>query len=107
MLPQQLAIGAFNDLRDREDDRVAKPGKPLASGALSPGVAVAATVAGFVIALGMAATFPLPTLPLAGVCAAAGDRVRPRSQARCAVVAAFLGGLRLPAPHRRSRRRSS
>ena len=72
MLPQQFAIGAFNDLRDREDDRVAKPGKPLAGGAVSPRVALAATVAGFVIALGVAATFPLPTLPLAGVCAAAG-----------------------------------
>ena len=33
---------------------------------------MAAPVAGFGIALAMAATFPLPTLPLAGVCAAAG-----------------------------------
>jgi 4-hydroxybenzoate polyprenyltransferase len=72
MLPLQFAIGAFNDLRDQEGDRVAKPGKPLASGAVSPGVAVAATLAGFGIALGTAATFHLPTLPLTGACAAAG-----------------------------------
>ena len=72
MLPLQFAIGAFNDLRDQEDDRLAKPGKPLAGGAVGPGVAVAATLAGFAIALGTAATFPLPTLPLTGVCAAAG-----------------------------------
>lgn len=72
MLPLQLATGAFNDLRDRDLDRLAKPRKPLASGALSPAVAVVATAAGFALGLGVAATFPLPTLPLAGACAAAG-----------------------------------
>ncbi len=72
MLPLQFAIGAFNDLRDQEDDRAGKPGKPLARGAVSPAFAVAASVLGFGVALVMAATFPLPTLPLAGACAAAG-----------------------------------
>jgi 4-hydroxybenzoate polyprenyltransferase len=72
MLPLQFAIGALNDLRDREFDRLAKPRKPLASGALSPAVAVVVAVAGFALGLGVAATFPLPTLPLATACAAAG-----------------------------------
>jgi 4-hydroxybenzoate polyprenyltransferase len=72
MLPQQLAVGALNDLCDRDLDRLAKPGKPLASGALSPRAAWMATGTGFAIALAAAATFPLPTLPLAALCAAAG-----------------------------------
>lgn len=72
MLPIQFAIGALNDLCDRDLDRLAKPEKPLASGVLSPTVAGATAVAGFAVALGMAATFPLPTLPLAAACAAAG-----------------------------------
>jgi 4-hydroxybenzoate polyprenyltransferase len=72
MLPQQLAIGALNDLCDRDLDRVSKPGKPLVSGALRPAVAWAAVAGGFALALGVAATFPLPTLPLAAVCAGAG-----------------------------------
>ena len=72
MLPIQFAIGALNDLCDRDLDRLVKPEKPLASGALSPAVAGAAALVGFAVALGMAATFPLPTLPLAAACAAAG-----------------------------------
>ncbi|MGO8687323.1 MAG: UbiA family prenyltransferase [Candidatus Dormibacteria bacterium] len=72
MLPQQLAIGALNDLCDRDLDRLSKPGKPLASGAIGPPVAWTATVAGFALALAAAATFPLPTLPFAAVCAASG-----------------------------------
>jgi 4-hydroxybenzoate polyprenyltransferase len=72
MLPIQFAIGALNDLCDRDLDRLAKPEKPLASGVISPAVAGTAALAGFAIALGMAATFPLPTLPLAAACAAAG-----------------------------------
>jgi len=72
MLPLQLAIGALNDLRDQDDDRVAKPEKPLVRGTVSRAIAAAASVAGFGLGLGMAATFPLPTLLLAGVCATAG-----------------------------------
>jgi geranylgeranylglycerol-phosphate geranylgeranyltransferase len=72
MLPIQFAIGALNDLCDRDLDRLVKPAKPLASGVLSPAVAGAAALVGFAVALGMAATFPLPTLPLAAACAAAG-----------------------------------
>ena len=72
MLPIQLAIGALNDLCDRDLDRLVKPWKPLASGALSPVVAGGIALVGFAVALGMAATFPLPTLPLAAACAAAG-----------------------------------
>jgi geranylgeranylglycerol-phosphate geranylgeranyltransferase len=72
MLPIQFAIGALNDLCDRDLDRLFKPEKPIASGVLSPGVAGAAALVGFAVALGMAATFPLPTLPLAAACAAAG-----------------------------------
>ena len=72
MLPQQFAIGALNDLCDRDLDRRAKPAKPLTSGALRPSVAWMVTGAGFAIALGVAGTFPLPTLPLACACVAAG-----------------------------------
>jgi len=72
MLPIQLAIGALNDLCDRDLDRLVKPWKPLASGVLSPVVAGGTALVGFAVALGMAATFPLPTLPLAAACAAAG-----------------------------------
>ena len=72
MLPLQFAIGALNDLCDRDLDRLAKPRKPLASGALSPAIAAATAVTGFALGLGVAATFPLPTLPLAAACAAAG-----------------------------------
>jgi 4-hydroxybenzoate polyprenyltransferase len=72
MLPIQFAIGALNDLCDRDLDRLVKPEKPLASGVLSPAVAGAAALLGFAVALGMAATFPLPTLPLAAACAASG-----------------------------------
>jgi len=72
MLPQQFAIGALNDLCDRDLDRRNKPAKPLATGAVSATAAWIVTVTGFAIALGVAATFPLPTLPLACACAAAG-----------------------------------
>jgi geranylgeranylglycerol-phosphate geranylgeranyltransferase len=72
MLPIQFAIGALNDLCDRDLDRLVKPAKPLARGVLSPAVAGATALVGFAVALGMAATFPLPTLPLAAACAAAG-----------------------------------
>jgi 4-hydroxybenzoate polyprenyltransferase len=72
MLPTQFAIGALNDLCDRDLDRLVKPEKPLASGVLNPVVAGAAAPVAFAVALGMAATFPLPTLPLAAACAAAG-----------------------------------
>jgi 4-hydroxybenzoate polyprenyltransferase len=72
MLPIQFAIGSLNDLCDRDLDRLVKPEKPLASGALNPAVAGAVTLVGFAVALGMAATFPLPTLPLAAACAASG-----------------------------------
>jgi 4-hydroxybenzoate polyprenyltransferase len=72
MLPIQFAIGALNDLCDLDLDRLFKPEKPLASRLLSPAVAGAAALVGFAVALGMAATFPLPTLPLAAACAAAG-----------------------------------
>jgi 4-hydroxybenzoate polyprenyltransferase len=72
MLPLQFAIGALNDLCDQDVDRLAKPGKPLVSGVLHPAVAPSAAAAGFALGLGVAATFPLPTLPLAAACAAAG-----------------------------------
>jgi len=72
MLPLQFAVGALNDLCDRDLDRLVKPRKPLASGAVSPIVAGAAALGGFAVALAVAATFPLPTLPLAAGCAAAG-----------------------------------
>jgi 4-hydroxybenzoate polyprenyltransferase len=72
MLPLQFASGALNDLMDRPIDRVAKPAKPLVSGAVTPGTARGVAAAGFALGLGLAATFPFPTLPLAGGCAAAG-----------------------------------
>jgi 4-hydroxybenzoate polyprenyltransferase len=72
MLPIQFAIGALNDLCDRDLDGAAKPRKPLASGAVNPAVAVVVTVAGLALGLGMAATFPLPTVGLAAAGAGAG-----------------------------------
>ncbi len=72
MLPFQFAIGALNDLLDRPLDRIAKPAKPLVSGTVAPAAAGAVAAAGFALGLGLAATFPLPTVLLAGGCAAAG-----------------------------------
>lgn len=72
MLPIQFAIGALNDLCDRESDRVTKPRKPLASGAAAPGLAVGVTIGGLVLGPVMAATFPLPTVLLAATGAGAG-----------------------------------
>lgn len=45
MLCLQCAIGAVNDLMDRQLDAASKPWKPLVSGAVSPTVAVAVAVA--------------------------------------------------------------
>ncbi|MGD0833306.1 MAG: UbiA family prenyltransferase [Candidatus Dormibacteria bacterium] len=72
MLPIQFAIGALNDLCDREADRVTKPRKPLASGAVAPRVAVGVTAAGLLLGVATAATFPLPTVALAATGAGAG-----------------------------------
>ncbi len=72
MLPTQFAIGALNDLCDLDLDRLTKPQKPLVAGIVRPWLAGAVALAGFGIGQGVAATFPLPTLPLAAGCAAAG-----------------------------------
>ena len=72
MLPIQFAIGALNDLCDRDLDRVAKPRKPLAGGALNSTLAAIVSVAGIAVGLGMASTFPFPTPLLAATGAGAG-----------------------------------
>ncbi|HYA00887.1 MAG TPA: UbiA family prenyltransferase [Candidatus Binatia bacterium] len=72
MLPIQFAIGALNDLCDRDLDRLGAKPKPLVDGTLGPAAAVLVSVLGFGLGVGMAASFPLPTLPLAVLAAAAG-----------------------------------
>lgn len=72
MLPAQFAIGAANDLADARADRVAKPHKPLARGAISPGFAVAVVAAGVVTSLATAATLGPPVLGATAVGLGAG-----------------------------------
>jgi 4-hydroxybenzoate polyprenyltransferase len=58
----QILTGALNDWADRDRDRVAQPSKPIPSGAVSPGLAVA--VAGFGALVQLLASLPLGPLPL-------------------------------------------
>ena len=58
----QVLTGALNDWADRHRDRVAQPSKPIPSGAVSPGVALA--VAGFGALLQLLASLPLGPLTL-------------------------------------------
>ena len=59
----QILTGALNDWADRWRDRIAQPTKPLPSGAVGPGTALA--VAGFGAFVQVAASAPLGPLPFA------------------------------------------
>lgn len=65
MIALQVSIGALNDIRDREADRVAKPAKPIPAGLVSTGEAGALAVAGFLAGLALSAPSGLPTLTVA------------------------------------------
>jgi len=65
MTALQFGIGATNDVVDAPRDAGHKPGKPIPSGLLSPAVARAVAVVGFVAGLSLAVEFGLPTFALA------------------------------------------
>jgi 4-hydroxybenzoate polyprenyltransferase len=70
MTALQCSIGALNDLVDRESDRIAKAGKPIPSGSVSPTVARMMVVVGAAIGLGLAVVVdgpPLVALAIAGL----------------------------------------
>jgi 4-hydroxybenzoate polyprenyltransferase len=58
MLCYQFAIGAVNDIADVEADRIHKPSKPLASGAVR--LRTARLVASALVLAGLLVTLPLP-----------------------------------------------
>jgi len=72
MLPAQFAIGAANDLADRDADRAAKPYKPLARGAVSERAARAIAVGGSLTCLASAASLGPTPLVIAAVGLGAG-----------------------------------
>jgi 4-hydroxybenzoate polyprenyltransferase len=65
MAALQFGIGATNDVVDAPRDAGHKPGKPIPSGLVSPVVARAVAVGGFVAGLGLAAPSGFPTVALA------------------------------------------
>jgi 4-hydroxybenzoate polyprenyltransferase len=65
MTALQSGIGATNDVVDAPRDAGHKPGKPIPSGLVSPSVAGAVGVVGFVAGLGLAVPSGLPTIALA------------------------------------------
>jgi 4-hydroxybenzoate polyprenyltransferase len=65
MAALQFGIGATNDLVDAPRDAGHKPGKPIPSGLVSPVVARAVALGGFVAGLGLAAPSGFPTLAVA------------------------------------------
>ena len=65
MTALQFGIGATNDVVDTPRDAGHKPGKPIPMGLVSPFVARAVGVGGFVAGLSLAVAFGLPTLALA------------------------------------------
>lgn len=72
MLPLQFCIGVSNDILDREADAAAKPSKPLASGAVSLGLATAVAGGLLIVGLASAAMLPPPTVLLAAAGLGAG-----------------------------------
>jgi 4-hydroxybenzoate polyprenyltransferase len=65
MTALQFGIGATNDVVDAPRDAGHKPGKPIPSGLVSPVVARAVAVGGFVAGIGLAAPSGFPLLALA------------------------------------------
>ncbi len=57
VLGSQILTGALNDWADRESDRLAQPSKPIPTGAVTPGAALA--LACFGLVLQVAASIPL------------------------------------------------
>ena len=58
----QILTGALNDWADRDRDRVAQPTKPIPSGAVTPGVALAIAAGGALLQL--VTSLPLGPVPL-------------------------------------------
>ncbi len=72
MLGFQASIGALNDFVDADQDRVAKPAKPIPSGRTSGGVAVALVILGGAVGLGISAGFGAAVLVLGAAGYASG-----------------------------------
>jgi len=72
MLPAQFAIGAANDLADRDADRLAKPHKPLVREAVGVRTAASLVFAGMVTCLATAASLGWAALSVAVVGLSAG-----------------------------------
>ena len=68
----QVSIGAVNEWADRHDDAVGKPWRPLPSGAISPGVALAVGVASLIAALTLSAMIGEALLALTALGLGAG-----------------------------------
>jgi 4-hydroxybenzoate polyprenyltransferase len=62
----QVSIGALNDLSDADDDRVARPDKPVAAGLISLGATRSIAIGGAAIGLLVSASFG-PAVLLLGV----------------------------------------
>jgi 4-hydroxybenzoate polyprenyltransferase len=65
MLCLQASIGALNDLTDLPADAVAKPGKPLVRGPVTPAMARVVIVAGLAVGLAVSAVVGLGALVVA------------------------------------------
>ena len=66
----QIMTGALNDWADRDRDRIAQPGKPIPSGAVTPRAALMLATAGAVLQIAASVPLGWPAL-LLGVTAAA------------------------------------
>ena len=68
----QVSIGTINEWADRHDDAAGKPWRPLPSGAISPGAALALGVASLIAALALSALIGEALLALTALGLAAG-----------------------------------
>ena len=64
VLGSQIVTGALNDWADRERDRLAQPSKPIPSGAVAPGVALALAGIGLVLQVAASIQLGWPALVL-------------------------------------------
>jgi 4-hydroxybenzoate polyprenyltransferase len=94
VLLSQISIGALNDYLDREVDARTQPDKPLPSGLVSPGAALALAIASGALVVPAALTFGPWAGVLAGVGTAAGIAydlwLKPTPLSFLAYVVAFL-----------------
>jgi 4-hydroxybenzoate polyprenyltransferase len=72
MLGMQFAIGALNDVVDASLDRLAKPRKPIPSGLVAEGTALAIAGGGAVLGIGLSAASGVATAIVAAACLALG-----------------------------------